>query len=206
MAALVIGDSQVRLIFPNENRLLSGIQVASPSLRWWQRLSTSLCLAMTRRAGDSAGYWIDPSVPLIFDYDLEDETGEPIPPVDVREQDGKVLLEAMDRSSGILWGFDQDTRPPFWEASSDSGYTAPEDAQGQLSDRRPASTGRGSTKAHNIRALCATVVVGAHPGPTGTYPSPTKPSLTGWWQWNCHDFCRGSIQPLSVRRSLMARS
>ena len=126
------------------------------------------------------GYWIDPSVPLIFDYDLEDETGEPIPPVDVREQDVKVLLEAMDRSSGILWGFDQDTRPPFWEASSDSGYTAPEDAQGQLSDRRPASTGRGSIKAHNIRALCATVVVGAHPGPTGTYPSPTKPSLTGW--------------------------
>ena len=138
MAALVIGDSQVRLVFPNGNRLLSGIQVASR-----RRFADGKGGFYITMAGhDEAGrrfrrsYWIDPSMPLIFDYDLEDDTGEPIPSVDVREQDVKVLLEAMDRSSGILWGFDQDTRPPFWEASWDSGYTAPEDAQGYPSDRR----------------------------------------------------------------------
>lgn len=107
MPALLYGPNQVRLSFDGGNWFLAHLQVATQ-----RRFADGRGYFLTGAGRNNDGldvstsHWIHPSIPLTFDYDTEDVTGERPAPIEIDEENIEVLLGVMDRPLGILTGFD----------------------------------------------------------------------------------------------------
>lgn len=106
MAKLVYGSTQVNITFGHSNWFLSHLQAATQH-RFAKGQGYFFTMAGTDDNGEdvSVSYWINPSIPLLFVYDTEDETGERPETVEVKEESVQTLLDAMDRPLGVLWGY-----------------------------------------------------------------------------------------------------
>jgi hypothetical protein len=106
VSILIYGPNQSRLTFKGGNDFLACLQTAT-NRRFAD--GRGYFLTMAGRGDDGhdvcISYWIHPSIPMMFVYDTEDETGEPPKTVNVTEDDVTALVDAMDRSLGVLWGF-----------------------------------------------------------------------------------------------------
>jgi len=49
----------------------------------------------------TASHWLSPTTPLVFTYDVRDDSGERVPPVGLDHNEIEAMLEAMDRPVGI---------------------------------------------------------------------------------------------------------
>lgn len=100
MATLRCGEQDLPLTFTNE--FLAHLQVAVH-----RRFSGAggFFLTGTYPVADgqdaTVSRWLTPSTPLVFTYDLRDESGELIPPVGLDHTEIEALLEAMDRPVGV---------------------------------------------------------------------------------------------------------
>jgi hypothetical protein len=137
MSTLFYGPQQVALNFQGGNHFLANLQVATIRRFDDTGRGYSLTLAGESDNGEriTNSYWLHPSIPMVFKYDTVDVTGEPPKTVTVREDDVQILLEAMDRYLGVLWGFSEGSPylPFMWEeaaAELDSKQAAAEAVDG----------------------------------------------------------------------------
>jgi hypothetical protein len=107
MSALLYGSNQVRLTFDGGNFFLAHLQAATQ-----RRFADGGGYFLTGagwnddRRQVSSSHWIHPSIPLRFDYDTQDITGERPAPIEISEETVEVLLGAMDRPIGVITGYD----------------------------------------------------------------------------------------------------
>lgn len=107
MPALIYGPQQARLSFDGGNFFLAHLQVATQ-----RRFADGHGYFLTGAGRNDDGrevstsHWIHPGIPLTFDYDTEDITGERPAPIEIDEKNVEALLGVMDRPLGVLTGFD----------------------------------------------------------------------------------------------------
>ena len=105
MSILAYGPNQTRLTFEGGNDFLACLQTAT-NRRFAD--GRGYFLTMAGRGDDGqdicVSYWMHPSIPMMFVYDTEDETGEPPQTVDVTE-DHLVCCGAFQRKSTGIFRF-----------------------------------------------------------------------------------------------------
>jgi hypothetical protein len=100
LATLRCGEQDLPLTFTNE--FLAHLQVAVH-----RRFADAggFFLTGTYPVADGAeatvSHWLSPATPMVFTYDVSDESGERIPPVALDHKEIEALLEAMDRPIGV---------------------------------------------------------------------------------------------------------
>lgn len=123
MSALIYGPSQVRLNFGPSNYLLAHLHVAI-ARRFAEGRGFFLTLSGHRDDGQetSMSYWLHPSIPLLFDYDTENDEGERPEQIEIDADAVESFLSVMDRPIGVLWGFDIDEGRyvPFYDGPPES--------------------------------------------------------------------------------------
>ncbi len=123
MSTLFYGPAQVRLNFGPSNSLLAHLQVATVR-RFSEGRGFFLTMAGHRDDGQetSASYWLHPSIPLLFDYDTENDEGERPEQIEIDVEVVESFLNVMDRPIGVLWGFDNDEGrwTPFYDGPPES--------------------------------------------------------------------------------------
>lgn len=123
MSALIYGAQQARLNFGPSNNLLAHLQVAT-ARRFAEGRGFFLTLSGHRDNGDetSVSYWLHPSIPLMFDYDTENDEGERPAQIEIKADVVESFLSVMDRSIGVLWGYDVDEGRyvPFYDGPPES--------------------------------------------------------------------------------------
>lgn len=123
MSALIYGSSQVRLNFGPNHYLLAHLQAAI-ARRFMEGRGFFLTMSGHRDDGQesSISYWLHPSIPLLFDYDTENDEGERPEQIEIKADVVDSLLGVMDRPIGVLWGFDVDEGRwvPFYDGPTDS--------------------------------------------------------------------------------------
>jgi len=100
LATLRCGEQDLPLTFTNE--FLAHLQVAVH-----RRFAHAGGFFVTGTHPVSDGheatvsYWLGPTTPLVFSYDIRNESGERIPPVTLDHEEIEAMLEAMDRPVGV---------------------------------------------------------------------------------------------------------
>ena len=100
MATLRCGDTNLPLTFTNE--FLAHLQVAVH-----RRFSRGGGFFVTGTYPDDGGteatvsFWLNPASPLVFTFDVRDDSGDLIPPVALDHKEVDAMLQAMDRPVGI---------------------------------------------------------------------------------------------------------
>jgi hypothetical protein len=112
MPSLTYGPQQVVLQFPT-NEALADIQSLSHS-----RFSAGLGFFMTMYNGGTEvtdAFWMHPSIPLVFHYDVRDVTGEYLPTLEVDQEKQSRMLRQIEEPLGIISGFEPGGGPrlPF---------------------------------------------------------------------------------------------
>jgi hypothetical protein len=100
------GAGSVNLHFGNDNTFVATLQAAALT-RFGAGQGFFLTLAGTDDTGqpNTRGHWLSPASQLQFIYDTEDEHGNPVKTVILSNESVDALVQAMDRSIGVVWGF-----------------------------------------------------------------------------------------------------
>lgn len=100
MATLHCGDKKLPLTFTNE--FLAHLQVA---VNRQFKDSAGFFLTGTYTNADgtevTASHWVHPSTPLAFEYDVRDDAGNRISPVELDHAQIDAMLDAMARPVGV---------------------------------------------------------------------------------------------------------
>jgi hypothetical protein len=105
LATLSCGDRELPLTFTNES--LAHLQ-AAVHRRFKKAGGFFLTGTYTNDDGNdvTASYWLHPSTPLVFEYDVRDDTDERVPPVELDFAQVDAILDAMARPVGVHDGSD----------------------------------------------------------------------------------------------------
>jgi hypothetical protein len=100
MATLRCADRELPLKFTNH--FLAHLQVAVHR-RFKKAGGFFLTGTMTNAAGEdvTVSHWLDRSTALSFEYDIRDDNGDPIAPVELDPKQIDAILDAMDRPGGV---------------------------------------------------------------------------------------------------------
>jgi hypothetical protein len=105
LAKLRCGDRELPLTFTNET--LAHLQAA---VHRRFRMAGGFFLTGTRSDDEgnevTTSYWLHPSVPLSFEYDVRGDDGERVPPVELDFNQVDAILDAMARPVGVHDGSD----------------------------------------------------------------------------------------------------
>ena len=100
MATLRCADRALPLKFTNH--FLAHLQVAVHR-RFKKSGGFFLTGTYTNDDGDdvTASHWLDRTTPLAFEFDVRDEKGDRLPPVELDPKEVDAILDAMDRPIGV---------------------------------------------------------------------------------------------------------
>jgi hypothetical protein len=99
MATLRCADRELPLKFTNH--FLAHLQVAVH--RRFKKAGGFLTGTVTNAANDdvTVSHWLDRSRALSFEYDIRDDNGDPIAPVELDPKQIDAIPDAMDRPGGV---------------------------------------------------------------------------------------------------------
>jgi hypothetical protein len=100
LATLRYGDRELPLEFTNH--FLAHLQAA---VYWCFKKDEGFFLTGTYRNTDgndvTVSHWLHPSAPLEFEYDVRDDSGDRLPPVELDHREIDAILDAMSRPLGV---------------------------------------------------------------------------------------------------------
>lgn len=114
MARLIYGAQQRALTFPN-NEFVALVQTVTHH-RFASGRGYFLTLAGTDDSGqdDTTSYWVHPSIPLVFEYDVADDSDNYLPTIEVDQELVARVLRHLDDPLGFVAGFgDEGPNFPF---------------------------------------------------------------------------------------------
>ncbi len=100
LATLRYGDRELPLEFTNH--FLAHLQAAV--YRYFQEAGGFFLTGTYRNADGkdvSVSHWLHPCAPLQFEYDVRDENGDRLPPVELDHKELDAILDAMSRPLGV---------------------------------------------------------------------------------------------------------
>jgi hypothetical protein len=105
MASIYYGPNRTALNFPN-NEMLADIQSLAHA-RFAAGLGFFMTMAGLNDDGEetSIAYWLHPSIPLVFDYDVVDQYGNYVQPVEVDQNKQARMLSHVEEPLGVIAGF-----------------------------------------------------------------------------------------------------
>ncbi len=99
MARLRCGDHELPLTFTNH--FLAHLQVAVH--RRFAKSDGFFLTGTYENDGEqiTVSHWLHQSIPLAFIYDVHDDSGSPIPPIELDHKEIDDILDAMERPVGV---------------------------------------------------------------------------------------------------------